>query len=123
MKKEEAQPAIDPRKHIFMLSAQVYFHPESEPGDVQGVHMNVVLIQEEQKITAPDLGKAQAQVAGQIRARHTSPISVVDVVFNAASYMGHMTPAEWAGTTPEQLAQGLQDAKKVVDEIAAGAKA
>uniref|UniRef100_A0AAU6VZA7 Uncharacterized protein n=1 Tax=Pseudomonas phage Arace01 TaxID=3138526 RepID=A0AAU6VZA7_9VIRU len=122
MKKEEAQAPVDDRKHIFMLSAQAYFHLESAPDDVQGVHMNVVMIQAEQKITAPDLGKAQAQVAGQLRARYKDPISVVDVVFNAASYMGHMTPAEWAGTTPEQLAQGMEDAKKVIGEIAAGIK-
>jgi hypothetical protein len=117
----KTEAPVEKRKHVFLFSGQVYFHPDAEGSeiDVQSVHMNCVGIFTEEKVTAPELGKIQAQMSQQLRARVPNPITVVDVVFHSVNHMGYMTPEEWAGTTEAQIAAGMKEAQAVIDQVQA----
>ena len=109
---------LEQTKFVFMLSGQVYFHPDGQEGDVQSVHMNAVTLLDQFKVTAPELGKAQAQMGQQLRTRTgNQPITIVDVVFNSVSFMGEMTPAEWMGTTPEAQKKAIEEAMQTMGQV------
>lgn len=120
MTKKAVDAPVNEAKHAFLFSGQVYFHPEGDQQDVQSVHMNAIGLFAEMKVTAPELGKIQVNMQGQLRARTgKTDIVVVDVVFNSVNYLGHMTPAEWQGTTPEAQKATMEQAQAAMIEVAA----
>jgi hypothetical protein len=87
--------------HYHLASGYVFCHPANKPEEAGELRANAVITTQSQNITAAELGRAQGALAMEIRRRSEGvELSVLDVTLSAISYLGEMTPAEFAPPTP-----------------------
>lgn len=104
--------------HYWLCSAELLFisKENAEKGAAQAT-LNVVFTTNEQKLKAKDLTQAQQGAQQQFFSRLTeeqrADFQVVDVVFNSFSHLGFMSPAEFLGTTDEEIAKGMAQGSEI----------
>lgn len=94
-----------PKRHFWLVAAEVVHHPVQDQTAMSAVKINTVLTTETPAVNAHDLGAAQAKVQQHLHmATQGREIKVVDVVIITLNHMGQMTDKEFFGDDPAESA-------------------